>query len=158
MNDHYLKCHCGFKLTEMVWVRQKRGAEPIATEHIDIFRKALESVSISKIRKFFRKSYRYMDAYRITDFGGSSLTCRQIEYAVKKYRGHRIISVRILDLSFSIGKIKPPHKLALISNCGVFSNKIETHYRVCCPLLYIGESIRAIITVRWLWRGWKNRK
>ena len=28
-----------------------------------------------------------MDAYRIKDSGGDSLTCKQVEHAVKKFRG-----------------------------------------------------------------------
>ena len=38
-----------------------------------------------------------MDAYRITDSGGKSLTCKQVEYAVKKYRGHRKVPTRMLE-------------------------------------------------------------
>jgi hypothetical protein len=39
-----------------------------------------------------------MDAYRIKDSGGNSLDCQQNEYAVKKYRGHRQIPLRILEI------------------------------------------------------------
>ena len=39
-----------------------------------------------------------MDAYRIKNGAGNSLTCQQIEYAVKEYRGHRKIPLRILDI------------------------------------------------------------
>ena len=38
-----------------------------------------------------------MDAYRITDSGGNSLTCKQVEYAVKKYQGHRKVPTRMLE-------------------------------------------------------------
>ena len=39
-----------------------------------------------------------MDAYRVKDSGGSCLNIHQIEYAVKKYRGHRKIPRRILEI------------------------------------------------------------
>ena len=67
-------------------------------DHVQIVPKALESVSITKIRKLARKSYRYMYAYRIKNSEGNSLTCKQVEYAVKKYRGHRKIPLRILEI------------------------------------------------------------
>ena len=43
-----------------------------------------------EIRAFARKSYRYMDAYR------NGLNVKQAEYAVKKYKRHRIIPNNIL--------------------------------------------------------------
>ena len=38
-----------------------------------------------------------MDAYRIKSSDGNSLSTQMIEYAVKKYRGHRKIPFRILE-------------------------------------------------------------
>ena len=64
---------------------------------IQIVLVALNSVSLSKIRKFAPKSYRYIGAYRVRGTDGNSLTPKQIEYAVKKYRQHRKIPLRILD-------------------------------------------------------------
>jgi hypothetical protein len=51
---------------------------------------ALNQVSLLEIRAFARKSYRYMDAYR------NGLNVKQAEYAVKKYKRHRIIPNNIL--------------------------------------------------------------
>ena len=47
---------------------------------------ALNQVPLSsQIRAFARKSYRYMDAYR------KGLDAKQAEYAVKRYKRHRVI-------------------------------------------------------------------
>ena len=97
--DFYPKYHCEFSHIEMFWGAAKSWIRGNCTfnfnHHVNMVPKALDSVSISKIRKFARKSYRYMDAYRITDSGGNSSTCKQVEFSVKKYRGHRKIPVRI---------------------------------------------------------------
>jgi tRNA G37 N-methylase TrmD len=64
---------------------------------VQIVPRALASVSLSKIRKFARKSYRYMDACPIRGSNGDTLNPKQIEYAVKKYRQHRKIPLSILN-------------------------------------------------------------
>lgn len=46
-------------------------------------------VPTTMIRKFARKSWRYMDAYRSKD--GNKLSMKQVEYAVKKYKRHRSV-------------------------------------------------------------------
>ncbi|GBB92235.1 hypothetical protein RclHR1_01990007 [Rhizophagus clarus] len=51
---------------------------------------ALDSVPISHIRKYARKSARYMDCYR------KGLNAKQAEYAVKKFKSHRAIPNSIL--------------------------------------------------------------
>lgn len=51
---------------------------------------ALDSVSLSKMRRFERKAYRYMDLYRQRD--GRRLTAAQVEWSVKKFTSHRRIS------------------------------------------------------------------
>ena len=99
--DYYPKYHCEFNYIEMFWGAAKAWSRANCTfnfnDHVRLVPKALDSVSLTKIKKFARKSYRYMDAYRITSSGGNSLTCKQIEYAVKRYRGHRKIPIRILE-------------------------------------------------------------
>ncbi|UZO04837.1 uncharacterized protein OCT59_025201 [Rhizophagus irregularis] len=52
---------------------------------------ALDHVSLLEIRAFARKSFRYMDAYR------KGLNVKQAEYAVKKYKRHRVIPNNILQ-------------------------------------------------------------
>ena len=56
---------------------------------------ALSSVYLTRVRKFARKSERYIDAYRPKD-GDVRLTAAQVEYAVKKYRSHRKIPGKIM--------------------------------------------------------------
>ena len=51
---------------------------------------AFEFISLSTIRKFARKSFRYMDTYR------KGLSANAAEYAVKKYRSHRKIPINVL--------------------------------------------------------------
>ena len=83
-----------------------------------------------------------MDAYRIRDTNGNSLDCRQIEYAVKKFRGHRKIPLRILE-SCKTKKIHISprsfcYALNFHINCAqILSNKFETTVDLRCPLLYI---------------------
>ena len=52
---------------------------------------ALESVPLIEIRRYARKSFRYMDVYR------KGLTGKLAEYAVKKYRSHRHVPDTILS-------------------------------------------------------------
>ena len=99
--DFYPKYHCEFNYIEMFWGAAKAYARTNCTYDfknlVRIVPEALSSVSLAKIRKFARKSYRYIDAYRVRGANGNSLNPKQIEYAVKKYRQHRRIPLRILD-------------------------------------------------------------
>jgi hypothetical protein len=52
---------------------------------------ALDSVSLEKIRKFTRRSWRFMAAYR------NGLTGLEALYAVKKYISHRKIPSNVID-------------------------------------------------------------
>ena len=52
---------------------------------------ALNSVSLKKIRKFARRSWRFMDAYR------NGLTGLEALYAVKRYKSHRKIPSNVID-------------------------------------------------------------
>ena len=79
---------------------RKRKAEEELKKHVHSFAKidtffrpstlilkiipeVLNSISVTTIRKFARKSWRYMDAYDI------GLEGRMAEWAVKKYKSHR---------------------------------------------------------------------
>ena len=92
--DYYPKYHCEFNHIEMFWGAAKAWCRARCTFNFKYFvslvPQAISSVSLSKIRKFARKSYRYMDAYRIKNGAGNSLTCQQIEYAVKEYRSREL--------------------------------------------------------------------
>ena len=99
--DYYPKYHCEFNYIEMFWGAAKAWCRANCTfnldGHLNLVKEALKSVTVCKIHRLARKSYRYMDAYRVKGTDGCSLSTKMIEYAVKKYRGHRVIPHRILE-------------------------------------------------------------
>ena len=71
----YARMHCNYS-----W----KGLRHVVPE-------ALDSVSVKQIRRYARRSFRYMDAYR------KGLNAKQAEYAVRKYKSHRVIPCNILE-------------------------------------------------------------
>ena len=63
--------------------RETRRCSYKYDELVKIIPEVLNSISIATIRKFARKSWRYMDAY------DKDLEGRMAEWAVKKYKSHR---------------------------------------------------------------------
>ena len=59
--------------------------------------KSLDSVPLITIRKFARKCWRYMDAYK------KGISRKLAEYAVKKYKSHRRIPDSVME---ELNKIK----------------------------------------------------
>ena len=93
----YLKFHPEFNWIQMFWGATKHYTRKHYTYSFKnlerIVPEALKVTSLSTMRKFARKSFRYMDIYR----SGRQLTPKQIELSMNLYSSHRSILVSILD-------------------------------------------------------------
>ncbi|KAH6583636.1 hypothetical protein BASA61_007904 [Batrachochytrium salamandrivorans] len=98
--DYYPKYHCEFNFIELYWGAAKRYSRRNCDYSFKglelVLPAALNSVSLTLIRKYARKCFRYMDAYRARNDIGNGLTMEQVEYAMKKYAGHRRIPQSIM--------------------------------------------------------------
>jgi hypothetical protein len=87
--------HCELNPIELYWGYVKKQFRDqcdgkFVTAKI-LATRLLNDVSVQVIRNFFRKIYRYQDAY------SKGLNAKQAEFAVKKYRSHRKIPNTIMS-------------------------------------------------------------
>ena len=92
------KYHCEFNFIESVWNRLKDYARRNCTYSFTALHttipKALDSIPLAVIHRYAQRCDRFMDAYREKDFG-LTLTPKQVERVVKKYKSHRRIPMDI---------------------------------------------------------------
>ncbi|KAF8607403.1 hypothetical protein BDV93DRAFT_591655 [Ceratobasidium sp. AG-I] len=88
------KFHCELNPIEMYWGYAKQRFRPKCNGSFPLAKKlvpeCLDACSVTTIRRFFQKTWRYMDAYR------EGLTGLMAEHAVKKFASHRKITKRIM--------------------------------------------------------------
>lgn len=70
---------------------------------------ALNQVSVQTMRRYARKCFRYMEAYRLRNANNESLTLKQVEWVVKKFKSHRRIteSFDAVVASFEAAQTQP---------------------------------------------------
>lgn len=85
--DLYPKYHCEINFIERIWGYSKRRTRAECDYSFASLKKkvpeSLNAVPLSSVRKFWRKSIRYIEAYK-RGLGGLAA-----EWAVKKYKSHR---------------------------------------------------------------------
>ncbi|CAG8719141.1 33845_t:CDS:2 [Racocetra persica] len=91
----YPKFHCELNYIESFWAEAKRVARLSCDYSFRGLKRtvprALDSVGLIKIRRFARRSERFMSAYKL------GLSRKAAAFAVKKYRSHRRIPEKVLE-------------------------------------------------------------
>jgi hypothetical protein len=95
---YFPKFHCELNWIERYWGHAKKKLRRETDYKFETLKAnlgtVLDSVPLETMRKYSRKCWRYMDAYRGTN--NTTLSIEQVEWATKKYSSHR----RIPDIDF----------------------------------------------------------
>ena len=90
------KFHCELNFIEMLWGYTKAKLRRMCTFSFSDLKKRLpellDSIPISFVKRASRHCFRYMDGYRL------GLTGPELDYAIRKYKGHRMIPPESLQL------------------------------------------------------------
>ena len=91
----YPKFHCELNYIEYFWAEAKRYSRlhcNYSFEHLkEVVPRALDSISLTKIRRFSRRSARYISAYEL------GLSGKAAVFAVKWYRSYRRVLAIALE-------------------------------------------------------------
>ena len=106
--DFFPKFHCEFNWIERYWGNAKVKTRRSCNYSFEALKTAgpaaLDSIDVNMMRRFARKSYRYIDAYREREDGEHfNLSPDIVEWNVKQYSSHRRID-RLLKLEEKLGE------------------------------------------------------
>ena len=91
----YSKFHCKLNYIKSFWAEVKWYSYlhcDYSFNHLkEVVPRALDSISITKIRRFSRRSARYMSAYEL------GLSGKAAVFAVKQYRSHLRVPETVLE-------------------------------------------------------------
>jgi hypothetical protein len=91
----YPKFHCELNYIESYWAEAKRysrlNCNYTFKDLKDVVPRSLDSVSLTKIRRFSRRSARYISAYEL------GLSGKAAVFAVKRYRSHHRVLANVLE-------------------------------------------------------------
>ena len=91
----YPKFHCELNYIESFWAEAKRYSRLHCNYSFndlkEVVPRALDSISLIKIRRFARRSARYISAYEL------GLSGKAAVFAVKRYRSHRRVPENVLE-------------------------------------------------------------